>query len=64
MIGGREIQARPTEPQRHQHERWPGLILEVAHHTGTVTGAAIQAREGYAGSAEMGFDTIQEGGPL
>jgi hypothetical protein len=31
---------------------------------GTVAGRAIQACEGHAGSAQVGFDTIQQGRPL
>src|SRR5215470_9979616 len=64
MIRGSKIQAGTTSPQGHQHDRWPSLILEMVYDTGTVAGCAIQACEGYAGSAQMGFDTVQECRPL
>src|SRR5215470_14479204 len=64
MIRGSKIQAGTTSPQGHQHDRWPSLILEMVYDTGTVAGRAIQACEGYVGSAQVRFDAVQECCPL
>src|SRR5438093_12235394 len=36
----------------------------MAYHTGTVAGCTIQACKGHPGNAEVGFDTVEERGPL